>query len=333
MTTPARRYRSLELCAGAGGLAQGLEKAGFEPVALIERNAHACETLRVNRLGWNVLEMDLRDFVAREHTYAYDVDLIAGGLPRVKSSAAVKRAEDRYERELLEATVWLAAEVRPRAILIENVPALVDHSAFVDVREAIRIELEHLGYVLKWHVLNARDFGLAQERKVGVMVGLRADEAARFRWPEPLGTPVPTVGAALWKSMAARGWRDAATWAAQADRPAPAIVGGSENRGGGDLGPTGTKRAWARLGINGGGIGDQVPDADYRWDPHGEVRRMPKLTVEQVAILQGFPSQWRLMGGKTARYRQLGHASPPPVAHALGVRLAEALAPGGTGPA
>ncbi|MET7935949.1 DNA cytosine methyltransferase [Streptomyces sp. NPDC005322] len=307
----------------------GLESAGFAPVALIERNRHACDTLRANRLGWRVLEMDLRDFIAHEHPYAYDVDLLAAGLPRVKSPAAVKRAEDRYERELLEATVWLASEVRPRAVLIENVPALITDDAFVDVRAFIRLELEHLGYVLHWQTLNAVEFGLAQDRKLGLLVALRAEAAERFRWPEPLAAPAPTVGAVLWKSMAARGWRGAAAWAAQADRRAPAIVGGSERRGGGDLGPTGTKMAWARMGINGGGIGDEVPDADYQWDPNGPVKSFPKLTVEQVAILQGFPPHWTLRGGKTARYRQLGHASPPPVAQALGQRIAASLSPHG----
>jgi len=307
----------------------GLEAAGFDPVALIEKNRHACATLRSNRLGWRVMEMDLRDFVAQEHPYAYDVDLLAAGLPRVKSPAAVKRAEDLYERELLEATVWLVAEARPRAVLIENVPALVGDDAFADLREFIRLELEHLGYVLHWQTLNACDFGLAQDRKIGLMVALQTGATERFRWPEPPDGPAPTVGTVLWKSMAARGWRGAADWAAQADRLAPAIVGGSERRGGADLGPTGTKKAWARMGINGGGIGDEVPDADYQWDPHGDVKKLPKLTVEQVAILQGFPPHWKLQGGKTARYRQLGHATPPPVAQALGERIAAALRPSG----
>ncbi|MDT0308362.1 DNA cytosine methyltransferase [Streptomyces sp. DSM 44917] len=319
------RLTSLEVCAGAGGLAQGLEMAGFDPVALIENNAHCCATLRANRLGWRVLETDLLSFDPAEHTYVYDIDLLSAGLPRVKSPASVRRTEDEYERGLLEATVWLVAGVRPRAVLIENVPALVSDDAFTGLREFVRAELEHLGYVLRWNILNAGDFGLAQDRKVGVLVALHSDAADAFRWPEPNPEPRPTVGTALWKSMAARGWRGAAQWAAQADRLAPAIVGGSENRGGADLGPTGTKKAWARMGINGGSIGDQVPGPEYRWDPAGPVAGLPKLTVEQVAILQGFPANWHLQGGKTARYRQLGHASPPPVARALGESIAAAL--------
>ncbi|MFE1358395.1 DNA cytosine methyltransferase [Streptomyces harbinensis] len=319
------RLTSLEICAGAGGLAMGLEAAGFDPTALIERNQHACATLRANRFGWRVLEMDLLDFVAHEHADTHDVDLLSAGLPRLRYQASAEQKQRRYEQALLEATVWLAAEVLPRAILIENVPALVEAEEFAQIRAFVHTELEHLGYVLHWNVLNAKHFGLAQDRKMGALVAMRQGKTGDFRWPEPLRTPIPTVGAVLWKSMAARGWRGATSWAARADRPAPAIVGGSENRGGADLGPTGSKKAWARLGVNGASVGDRVPDADFVWDPNGKPQDLPKLTVEQVAILQGFPPQWSLSGGKTARYRQLGHASPPPVARALGERIFDAL--------
>ncbi|SFD62607.1 DNA (cytosine-5)-methyltransferase 1 [Streptomyces aidingensis] len=300
----------------------GLEAAGFDPVALVESDPHACATLRANRPGWRVLEMDVWEFTARDHPYVYDVDLLAAGLPRVKSPAAVRRAEDGYARELLEAAVWLTTEVRPRSLLIENVPGLVRDSAFTELREFAHRELEHLGYVLSWNTLNASDFGLAQNRRMGLLVAMRADAAGRFRWPEPVPGPPPTVGEALGPSMAARGWCDAEAWAARANRLAPAIVGGSKKRGGADLGPSGTKQAWARMGINGGGVGDEVPDAGYCWEPDGDVKKLPKLTVEQIAVLQGFPPEWMLAGRKTERCRQLGHASPPPVARALGDRIA-----------
>ncbi|MFR9724533.1 DNA cytosine methyltransferase [Streptomyces sp. MS19] len=303
----------------------GLEAAGFHPVALVERNRHACDTLRSNRLGWRVLEMDALEFVADEHPETLDVDLLAAGLPRVKSPAAQRRAEDAEERKLFEATIWLATEVRPRAVLLENVPALVDDASFEELRAFARTELGHLGYVLREKVLNAKDFGLAQDRRMGLFVAIREEFSGGFHWPGPFPSPSPTVGAALWKSMAANGWREATRWAAYADRLAPAIVGGSDRRGGADLGPTGSKKAWARLGINGRSIGDSAPAADFGWDPAGDVARLPKLTVEQVAVLQGFPPHWRLRGGKTARYRQLGHATPPPVAQALGERIAAAL--------
>ncbi|WTE75118.1 DNA (cytosine-5-)-methyltransferase [Streptomyces sp. NBC_01615] len=315
----------LELCAGAGGQALGLEQAGFAPVGLIEQNSDACATLRANRPSWNVLEMDLRNFTARDHPYAYDVDLLAAGLPRVKSMSSVRRTEDLYERDLLKATIWLANEVLPRALLVENVPNLVTSDAMADIREFIRDEMEHLGYRLQWRILQAGDFGVPQDRKQGILVALKEDVAHHFNWPEPNEKPPPTVGQALFESMAESGWKYAAEWAAQANRPAPAIVGGSSKHGGADLGPTGTKRAWDRLRVNSGTVRDIPPGPDFPWLPQGERRDFPVLTIDQVATLQGFPLDWRIQGRKTSRYRQVGHASPPPVAAAIGQQIAGAL--------
>jgi DNA (cytosine-5)-methyltransferase 1 len=315
----------LELRAGAGGQALGLEQAGFTPMGLIEQDSDACATLRANRPTWNVLGKDLRDFTARDHPYAYDVDLLAAGLPRVKSMSSIKRAEDHYERDLLKATVWLASEVRPRALLIENVPNFVTSDALADIREFISAELTHLGYHVEWKVLRVCEFGVPQDRKQGVMVALQGANALHFRWPSPRIQPAPTVGQALFESMAEEGWKSAAKWAAQADRLAPAIVGGSGRHGGADLGPTGTKKAWDRLRVNAGTVRELSPEPDFPWAPDGDRRGFPALTVDQVAILQGFPPGWLLHGRKTSQYRQIGHASPPPVAAALGHRIAAAL--------
>lgn len=261
---PARaRLTSVDVCAGAGGLALGLEAAGFDPVALVENDPKACATLRANRPRWNVLELDLLDFDPEEHRYVYDVDLLSAGLPRVKSNASVKRAEDRYEQELLRATIWLVPGIRPRAVLIENVPELVQSDAYADIRGFVHEELEHLGYRLHWQVLNASGFGIPQDRKQGLLVALRDDLADGFQWPTPDPVPPQTVGEALKTSMASAGWPHAEAWADRACRIAPAIVGGSKNRGGADLGPTGTKRSWAALGVNGGSIGDEPPGPDF----------------------------------------------------------------------
>jgi DNA (cytosine-5)-methyltransferase 1 len=125
--------------------------------------------------------------------------------------------------------------------------------------------------------------------------------------------------------MAARGWREADIWAAQALAVAPTLVGGSENRGGADLGPSGTKRAWARMGVNAGALADEVPGPDYVWPRSDDPAQMPKITVDQAALLQAFPTEWQVTGRKTARYRQIGHATPPPVGRALGGAIATAL--------
>ena len=121
--------------------------------------------------------------------------------------------------------------------------------------------------------------------------------------------------------MGARGWPGAERWARQANRIAPTIVGGSKKHGGGDLGPTRAKQAWAELGVDGLGIADAAPDRGE--DP----ALRPRLTCGMVARLQGWRDEWewQFAGRKTARYRQLGNAFPPPVAEAVGRAIHSAL--------
>ncbi|WP_030612557.1 DNA cytosine methyltransferase [Streptomyces sclerotialus] len=316
---------SLAVCAGAGGLALGLEQAGFDPVLLLDNRAAACETLRLNRPKWNVVETDLLDFDPVDHQETYDVDLLAAGLPRVKASAAVAREDSAEEIRVLEATIMLMHGVQPRALLIENVPDLVSKPAYEPIRAYVTTELEHLGYRHRWFVLNAMDHGVPQDRKQGVLVAFKGDLIENFVAPVPDTKPPITVGAALRSSMAARGWPYADAWAAQADQPAPTLVGGSWNRGGADLGPTGSKRSWARMRVNGGTVADELPGPEFPWDLSLGVKGMVALTVEQAARLQGFPADWSFAGRKTARYRQVGHASPPPVGRALGCAIRAAL--------
>ncbi|MFD9591748.1 DNA cytosine methyltransferase [Kitasatospora sp. NPDC059973] len=319
------RLSCLAVCAGAGGLALGLEQAGFDPVLLLDNRPVACETLRLNRPDWKVLETDLLDFDPLDYQMVYDVDLLAAGLPRVKASAAVKREDSTEELRLLEATIMLMHAVRPRALLIENLPELATKPAFDPIRTTVAAELEHLGYRHRWFVLNAMHHGVPQDRKQGILVALKGDAMDGFVEPAPETAPPITVGEALGTSMAARGWPHATAWAAQADRVAPTLVGGSWKRGGADLGLTGSKRAWARMRVNGGTVADEVPGPDFPWDASLGVKEMTPLTVEQTARLQGFPADWAFAGGKTARYRQVGQASPPPVSRALGLAIRTAL--------
>jgi DNA (cytosine-5)-methyltransferase 1 len=323
---PAPRLRSVDLCSGAGGLALGLEQAGFDPVLLIENQRDSCNTLRVNRPSWDVREMDLTEFDPVEEQHVYDVDLLSAGLPRVKATATVHRTRGSDpELKLLEATVQMAIGIQPRAILIENVPNLVSDATYTDIRDYITKELEHLGYELMWSVLNAADYRVPQDRKQGIVVAMKDEKLGAFSIPPPVLEPPVTVGDALGASMAARGWPQADTWARQATRLAPTLVGGSWERGGPDLGPSGSKRAWERMAVNGGTIADHVPDRTFVWDPDRGREGMVKLTVEQAALLQGFPEEWQFTGRKTVRYRQVGHASPPPVGHALGLAIRAAL--------
>ena len=117
--------------------------------------------------------------------------------------------------------------------------------------------------------------------------------------------------------MAERGWRGARHWKTIANEIAPTLVGGSRKHGGPDLGPCRAKRAWASLGVDALVLGDATPDADFAG--------MPRLTVQMCAVLQGFPQDWIFSGGKTAAYRQVGNAFPPPVAAALGESIKAAF--------
>jgi DNA (cytosine-5)-methyltransferase 1 len=315
----------VDVCSGAGGLALGLERAGFTPRLLLDVERCACDTLRANRPQWNVLEGDLLDFDPVDHPEVYDVDLLAAGLPRVKSSATVIRHSSDAEIRLIQATAYLAHAVQPRALVIENVPTLVDDDSFAPIRHFLHEELEHLGYELTWFVLNASDFGVPQDRKQGILVAVKQQWASAFRPPRPTVHEHVSVGEALAPSMRSRGWPDADHWAAQATSVAPTLVGGSKAHGGPDFGPSGTKAKWRRMGVYTKSFGNEPPGADFKWDPALGDDGLVRITVDQAALLQGFPEDWRFAGGKTARYRQVGNAAPPAVGEALGRAVAEAL--------
>ncbi|MFI6489448.1 DUF6339 family protein [Streptomyces sp. NPDC050564] len=315
----SRRFKSVEICAGAGAQALGLERAGFDPVLLIDSKADACFTIDLNRPSWDVICMDVVDFRPSMRPEAVGVDLVSGGLPRVKSSATVGRAEDTEERGVLRAAIGLVRDINPKAVLLENVPDLVENPSFEADRSWIETELRNAGYRWSWRVLNAGDFGVPQNRSSGFLVALQEPYFSRFSWPEPNKLPPPTVGEVLGPSMSASGWPGVERWVKAADRIAPALVGGSDRRGGADLGPTGTKKAWASLGVNGNSLGDEPPGKDF------PTEGQPRLTVDQAALIQAIPQEWRFFGGKTSRYRQIGHAMPPPLAAAVGRAIAAAL--------
>jgi DNA (cytosine-5)-methyltransferase 1 len=316
---------AVEICAGAGGQALGLERAGFEAALVVELDSTACETLRLNRPAWKVAEGDVADRQIWNPKDYKGISLLAGGVPCPPFTVAGRRLGAVDERDLFAWAVELCGVVKPRALLLENVRGLSENR-FGAYRQYVLDRLRELGYVPGWRLLHASDFGVPQLRPRFVLVALRPADARWFRWPEPASAPPPTVGEALHDLMAARGWPGAARWARRANRIAPTIVGGSKKHGGGDLGPTRAKRAWAELCVDGLGIADTAPDPDD--DPDF----MPRLTCEMVARLQGWQDDWgwRFAGRKTARYRQLGNAFPPPVAEAVGQAIVRALRHEGT---
>jgi DNA (cytosine-5)-methyltransferase 1 len=297
-----KKLTVLELCAGAGGQALGFEEAGYEHAGLVELDAHACRTLSYNRPKWNVMKEDLREFDARPFV---GVDVVAAGLPCPPFSKAGKQLGCEDERNLFPAALRIIEQVQPRAIVIENVRGILD-AVFEDYRTFISGQLPD--YWTDWRLLNASEYGVSQLRPRVNFVAIRKGLEGNFSWPVPLGHKPPSVGELLYDLMAENGWEGASAWRDAASDIAPTLVGGSKKHGGPDLGPTRARKAWSCLGVNGSTLADAAPEEGFMGTP--------RLTVRD---------SWLFAGGKTAAYRQVGNAFPPPVACAVAARVSACL--------
>jgi DNA (cytosine-5)-methyltransferase 1 len=307
----------VEICAGAGGQALGLERAGFRPAALVEIDPDARATLHRNRPAWPVVQGRATDLRCFDGSQYRGIDLIAAGIPCPPYSVAGLGGGEHDERDLFPALLRVVGEARPRAVLVENVLGLL-RPRFAGVVRWIDAQFAALGYVTRWNVVDATHYGLPQGRRRVVIVALRRDRGAVEAFALPAGERCGlTVGDLLMPEMASLGWEGAAAWARRANGYAPALVGGSRRHGGPDLGPTGARRRWAALGIDGRGIADHPPLPGFAG--------MPRLTLRMCALLQGFPAEWEFCGAKTSVYRQIGNAFPPPVAEAVGRAIARGL--------
>ncbi|MFD4396353.1 DNA cytosine methyltransferase [Kitasatospora sp. NPDC058478] len=355
MTTSANRLTSVEICAGAGGQAVGLHQAGFRHLALVELDKHAAAALRKNveqRDGWEwerknkaVHQLDVKEFEPADRLpkfEPFEIDLLAGGVPCPPFSLAGHQLGQDDERDLFPTMLKLVGKILPKAVMIENVRGLLQpEHKFSGYRKQIISELEELGYhVYKWDVIESADYGVPQLRPRAILVAIHTKYyVEKFQWPTGKAGRT-TVFEALKKSMSER-YRQAKKlypeladqlearhqhWKSQARTKdvAPTLVGGSKKHGGADLGPSRAKAAWKALGIDAMGVandaGEETNVLRDLLDNNG-----PKLTVQQAAIIQGFPEDWHFEGGKTARYRQVGNAFPPPVAKAFGESIAEVL--------
>jgi len=307
-------YSVLELCAGGGGQALGLEMAGFHHAAAVEYEAQFCTTLRMNRPHWDVRQQDIRDLRRADFT---GVDLLAAGVPCPPFSIAGKQLGKDDDRDMFPAVMEIIREAKPRGVLFENVPGLATEK-FSDYRSNLLKELSRLGYQPEWRVLHSSHFGVPQLRPRFVLIALRPRDAECFRWPTPR-IKVVNVGEALIDLMAENGWDGAEAWAERAVGVGPTIVGGSKKHGGPDLGPTRAKQKWRELGVDGMGIADEAPDVSFPQEG------MPRLTVRMAARIQSFPDTWSFSGRKTIAYRQVGNAFPPNVAKVVGLSILSAF--------
>ena len=308
-----RHLKSIEICAGAGGMALGLEKAGFDTQALVEIDKFCCNTLRENRPNWNVIENDIKLFSGKEYK---GIDLFAGGVPCPPFSVAGKQLGQNDDRDLFPEALRLIEEIKPNAVMLENVRGFLD-AVFEDYRINLKKKLYDLGYDTDWRLLNSSDFGVSQLRPRVVIVAFKKELDVEFNWPVGNERNPISVGKLLKDLMGESNWKGLNKWVENADDIAPTIVGGSKKHGGPDLGPTRSKKAWNTLGVDGKGIANDSPDRDFLG--------LPRLTIPMVKRIQGFPDNWNIYGRKTAAYRQIGNAFPPPVAQAVAKEIKKAL--------
>lgn|SRR5690625_3575192 len=308
-------YTSVEVCAGAGGQALGLESAGFDHLALVELEDWACNTLRHNRPNWNVIHGDLNLWEPDEGLHG--TDLFAGGVPCPPFSVAGRQLGKDDERNLFDRAIDLVEQLEPRGVMLENVRGMLDPK-FDSYRTEILMRLHDMGYHGEWRLVQASNFGVPQLRPRVLLIALRPEDWANFSWPEEHPELAPTVGETLVDLMEAGGWEGAREWAAGANKIAPTLVGGSKKHGGPDLGPTRARKAWANLGVTGNTIADAPPEPGFTGSP--------RLTPKMMARIQGFPDSWEITGRKTNACRQIGNAFPPPVAEAAGAAISRAYA-------
>lgn len=334
-----KKYRSIELFAGAGGLALGLEQAGFEAVLLNEWDKHACQTLRTNRPEWNVVEGDVSqlDFTP----YRGKVDFLSGGFPCQAFSYAGKGAGFNDIRGTMFFQFARAvAEVQPKVILGENVRGLVNHDKGRTLA-TIKQTLQDLGYTLvEPRVLNAVNYRVPQKRERIFIVGIRNDLAdkAQFAWPEPFerimtmtdalkagelyATDVPPSEGQLYpehKKAVMNLVPPGGCWRDLPDDVARAYMKGSYFLGGGRTGMA-RRLSWHEPSLT----LTCAPAQNQTERCHPDETR--PLTVREYARIQTFPDDWQFAGSMGQKYKQIGNAVPVHLAEAVGRSLIDVLA-------
>jgi DNA (cytosine-5)-methyltransferase 1 len=321
------RPRVLELCAGAGGLALGLERAGFEHVALVEFNKHAAATLRKNRPDWTVVEEDVRKVDFTE--YRNRVDLLAGGLPCTPFSTVGEKKGKRDKNDLLMEGVRAVRELEPKAFLFENVEGLL-HARHADYVAELLRKLSKAGYQTQIHRINARDYGVAQDRSRIMIVGFRKNLAGAFRMPPKFPEMAKNMGDVLKDLMSENGWSGVDDWVRMM-RERPEFDRSGKQIGIGALSDTirgyqgsahaGEARRALKNGVS------YAPPAKAAPTNEDASRKgvVPGLTNRMRARLQGFPDEWQFVGGLGPVADQIGNAVPPRMAQAVGLALYSAL--------
>lgn len=332
--TPMRQYNSVELFAGAGGLALGMSLAGFHHVLLNEFDTSACNTLKTNKPDWNVVEGDVRhiDFTPLRGK----VDFLSGGFPCQAFSYAGKGAGFNDTRGTLFFELARAVkEIQPMVFMGENVKGLVSHE---DGRtfETICNAISELGYTLvEPRVLKAIMYQVPQKRERIILIAIRNDIAKKvqFHWPTPFSR-VLTLRDVLYKSVIydcdvprSEGVKyppkkekvlalvpQGGDWRNLPEDVAKEYMGGSWLLGGGK---TGMAR---RLSLDEPSLTLTCSPCQKQTERCHPTETRP-LSVREYARIQTFPDYWQFQGTMSAKYKQIGNAVPVNLAWAIGRSL------------
>ncbi len=337
-TTPLREYTSIELFAGAGGLALGLEKAGFKHLLLNEIDHNACMTLVRNRPEWNVAEGDIHKLNLKR--FAGKVDLLSGGFPcQAFSYAGNKGGFEDTRGTLFFELARLAKEIKPKILLCENVKGLVSHDNGKTL-DTIRNAISEIGYTLvEPRVLQAIKYMVPQKRERLFLIAIRNDLASKgkFNWPAPYhrvmtlrdafyagelyntdvppskGQQYPEKKRAVMENVPMGGdWRDLP------EELQREYMGGSFYLEGGK---TGMAR---RLSLDEPSLTLTCAPAQKQTERCHPLETRP-LTIREYARIQTFPDDWEFEGSLSTKYKQIGNAVPVNLAYAVGRALVRLL--------
>ena len=335
---PLRKYTSIELFAGAGGMAIGMEKAGFHHILLNEIDKFACATLRKNRPNWNVIEGSIENIDFNE--FRGKVDVVTGGFPcQAFSSAGKKRGFEDARGTLFFEFARCVNEVKPKVFIGENVKGLFQHDNG-NTLEVIKATIVELGYTLvEPRVLKAMYFKVPQKRERLFLIGIRNDLIGKveFKFPSPYHK-VLTVNDALFKGElfdtdvpVSDGVQypkrkkeimdlvpEGGYWKDLSDEHQREYMGGSYFLGGGK---TGLAR---RLSSEAPSLTLVCSPAMKQTERCHPFETRP-LTVRESARIQTFPDDWIFEGGKNQAYKQIGNAVPVNLAWSVGRSVVDYL--------
>lgn len=334
-----KNYSVVELFAGAGGLALGLEQAGFKSRGLVEFDKYACQTLRKNRPHWNVIEKDIID-VAEEGIKNYvnvpigELDLLSGGYPcQAFSYAGKKMGLSDARGTMFYYYAQVLKQLLPKMFLAENVRGLVNHDNGRTLALMLKV-FSDIGYTVKWKVLRALDYDVAQKRERIVLVGIRNDLVEKYEtdyfFPQPYGYEltlndvlknVPESEGAKYPESKKRVldlvppggyWRDLP------DEIAKDYMGKSYYSGGGRTGMA-RRLSWDEPSLT----LTCSPAQKQTERCHPDETR--PFTVREYARIQSFPDSWNFDCSTNNAYKQIGNAVPVNMAKAIGLSIISTL--------